>query len=192
MPAIVVGLHPDRVVENWVHEGKLLTKDDARSVVIGDALLGIFSAYSIENISLWGRCFPIVGVVADPLNMGRTVYLPYQTLKEIVGAGGPNILLLGGEGSSEIFIESVEEEATKYGLIVVPLDRAVENNILWELQAVTGNYKLRLKDIMEWSTSEEHVKKNLRESEGEKMIKVGGIGVWVAYKEPVKKPGERS
>ncbi len=85
-PVMVVGLHPDRAVENWVHEGNLLTKDDVKAAVIGYTVLGIFSDYSVENLNLFGRRFPIIGVVADSLNMGRTVYLPYQTLKEIVTA----------------------------------------------------------------------------------------------------------
>lgn len=43
--------------------------------------------------------------------------------------------------------------------------RSLENAILGELRRVTGRNKLRLKDIMEWSTSEENVRKGAQETE---------------------------
>ncbi len=41
-----------------------------------------------------------------------------------------------------------------------------------------ANPKLRLKDLLEWSTSEEVVQGNLRE--GEVMVAIPDLGVWVA------------
>jgi len=56
------------------------------------------------------------------------------------------------------------------------MDRA----ILDELKTVSGNKKIRNKDIMEWSTSEEVVKKKLQE--GEKYYHLPSLGIHVAVK----------
>jgi hypothetical protein len=58
--------------------------------------------------------------------------------------------------------------------------QAVERAILWELNEVTGNYKLKLKDLQEWSSSEEHVKKNLRPDKGEQAFYCPRMKVWCA------------
>ena len=56
--------------------------------------------------------------------------------------------------------------------------RTLEKAIIEELKEVTGNKKLRLKDMMEWSTGE------IKPHEGEKVYRCPNIGVNVAIKEP--------
>ena len=58
--------------------------------------------------------------------------------------------------------------------------QSLEREILKEAKAVFNNSKLRLKDIMEWSNSEEAVKKNLRDVEV--MAELPTLGVWVCVK----------
>jgi len=53
----------------------------------------------------------------------------------------------------------------------------VERAIWRELREITCNKKLRLKDITEWRTSE------FQSQEGEKLVFLPGLKVWVAYKE---------
>jgi len=56
--------------------------------------------------------------------------------------------------------------------------RTLENAIVAELRQVTGNRKLRPKDIQEWSTTPV-------ESQGkEKAVKLPKLGVYVSYLEP--------
>lgn len=52
----------------------------------------------------------------------------------------------------------------------------MERAIMQGLRAATGNKKLRLKDMMEWSTGKIKVR------EGETLTWVPDPGVWVAWK----------
>lgn len=54
---------------------------------------------------------------------------------------------------------------------------SLEKAILEELQEVTKNKKLKLKNIMEWSTGE------VKAQEGEKLIQLPALQINVAYKE---------
>lgn len=58
--------------------------------------------------------------------------------------------------------------------------RTLENEILQEARKVVGNNKLRLKDIMEWTTGDIEV------HEGEKIYRLPDIGVNIAIKETPK------
>ena len=64
--------------------------------------------------------------------------------------------------------------------------RSLESAILGELRRVTGRNKLRLKDIMEWSTSETAVRNNVRDSE--EVIHCPLNGVWCAIPKVVSPP----
>lgn len=55
--------------------------------------------------------------------------------------------------------------------------RELESKILQEAKEVTGIKKLRLKDIMEWSTGE------VKAQEGEKLFKLPELGVTICIKE---------
>lgn len=61
----------------------------------------------------------------------------------------------------------------------------LERAIVREARVVLGNARFPLKDIAEWSSSEEAVKKNL--TPNEVMLHLPGIGVWIA----VPKPADR-
>jgi len=64
---------------------------------------------------------------------------------------------------------------------------AIDRKILNELKVVARNPKIKNKDIMEWSTSEETVRKNLREDEDYYNLK--SLGVHVAVKKQTKQKG---
>lgn len=55
--------------------------------------------------------------------------------------------------------------------------RTLESAILKEAKIVTGNKKLRMKDIMEWSTGE------IKPEPGEKLYRLPEMGVNIAVKE---------
>lgn len=54
--------------------------------------------------------------------------------------------------------------------------KTLENEILRELRAVTGNPKLKMKDVMEWRTTE------IAPQAGETVVHLAKVGVYVAYK----------
>lgn len=59
--------------------------------------------------------------------------------------------------------------------------RALEAAILRELKTVSGNNKLRQKDIMEWSTGE------IKQQDGETLYFLPVLGVNVSVKLPEKR-----
>ena len=63
----------------------------------------------------------------------------------------------------------------------------LERSILAELKQVTNRNKLRLKDIFEWSTSEEKVKQDAQE--GDVVVYCPTLNVWCAIP---KETGARS
>ena len=66
--------------------------------------------------------------------------------------------------------------------------KTLEAAIIRELRALTKTPKLSMKSVMEWSTSEDVVRKGLVEAE-EKLIHCPGIGVWAAVKKDALKEG---
>ena len=63
--------------------------------------------------------------------------------------------------------------------------KTLEKAILAEIIEVTGRRKLKLKDLMEWSTSKDTVYKNVRETET--VIHCPKIGCWAAITTEKKK-----
>ena len=61
--------------------------------------------------------------------------------------------------------------------------KSLETAILAEAKTVTGNKKLRMKDIMEWSTGE------VKPEPGEQIFRLPNMGVNIAIKE---KPNDKS
>ena len=61
--------------------------------------------------------------------------------------------------------------------------RQLESAILIEAKLVTNNKKLKMKDIMEWSTGE------IKPEPGEKLYRLPGLGVNIAV---VEKPNDQS
>ncbi len=59
----------------------------------------------------------------------------------------------------------------------------IERDIVRELKTRFNNNKIKVDDILEWSTSEEAVDKNLREGE----IKLTCAGVFLAVKKELDK-----
>jgi sulfur transfer protein SufE len=57
---------------------------------------------------------------------------------------------------------------------------SLEREIVTELRQITKRRSLRLKDLLEWSTSETKVRENLRE--GESVVHCPQSGVWCAIR----------
>ena len=61
--------------------------------------------------------------------------------------------------------------------------RDLERQLIEEVRELTGRKKLRLKDLLEWSTSENVVRGNA--AEGEVVVHCPKIGVWACVPEEV-------
>ena len=121
---LVVGIDPERALNEWLINGRALNETDSYSVLIGDSLAsGIFDEPQVQSMKLYGGYFGIVGVCLDTLNKGNVVYVPIKTMSELVPQAGCNLLFLK----------------------INPLKRA---EVLSEIRKATGLGILELNDIL--------------------------------------------
>ncbi len=79
--ALVVGVHPERVINEWLIFGRILNETDVYSAVVGDSLaLKMFDNPEKQAIRVFEKHFEIAGVCLDPLNNGKVVYVPLSGL----------------------------------------------------------------------------------------------------------------
>jgi len=101
--ALIIGVHPENVLNNWLIDGKLLQGSNSWEAMIGDTLAQrMFTAPLNQSIMLSNSVFSIVGICLDPINNGKVVYLPIESLKIATGISKPNMLLAKFD-SSEAF-----------------------------------------------------------------------------------------
>jgi ABC-type antimicrobial peptide transport system permease subunit len=92
--ALVVGVQPESVINEWLIFGRVLNETDVYSAVIGDSLaLEMFANPQKQAIRVFEKNFEIAGVCLDPLNNGNVVYVPLNALSTLVD-GQPNYNLL--------------------------------------------------------------------------------------------------
>ncbi|UCE15235.1 MAG: ABC transporter permease [Candidatus Bathyarchaeota archaeon] len=83
--ALVLGVQPERVINEWFISGSFLNETDVYSAVIGDSLaLEMFADPEKQTIMVFEEDFEIVGVCLDPLNNGNVVYVPLDALSTLV------------------------------------------------------------------------------------------------------------
>lgn len=93
---LVVGVKPDQVLSNWLINGAFPLSDNADEAVVGDTLSAeMFAEPLVQKVRLFDTSLAVVGVCIDPINNGRVVYVPIQTLQNLTGALGPNLALVG-------------------------------------------------------------------------------------------------
>ncbi len=81
--ALVLGVRPERVINEWLVLGRVLNQTDMYSAIIGDSLaLKMFADPQKQAIRVFDEDFEIAGVCLDPLNNGNVVYVPLDALEE--------------------------------------------------------------------------------------------------------------
>ena len=84
------------------------------------------------KVSENSRPHSIVGVCVDPLNNGKVVYLPLETLYNDIGESGYNIILLQVDSSEkQQVLSQIENVASEENLKVVELDTILEKHITY-------------------------------------------------------------
>jgi ABC-type antimicrobial peptide transport system permease subunit len=93
--SLIVGVDPEKVLNEWFLQGKFLKEDQAFEAVIGDSLAQkMFSSPLDQSIRLSSSDFAIVGVCVDPVNNGNVTYVPLKTLQNITGISQPNMVMI--------------------------------------------------------------------------------------------------
>jgi len=93
--SLVVGVEPEKVLSDWLLDGEFLEINQSHEAVVGDSLArGIFDVPLNQSAESFGHTFDVIGVCIDPINNGKVTYVPLQTLQNVSGVSGPNIVMI--------------------------------------------------------------------------------------------------
>jgi len=141
--ALILGVEPEKVVNDWLIFGRKLGENDQDATMVGDSLaINMFTDALNQSIKVFDKTllpYEIVGVCVDPLNNGKVVYMPLETLHKDIGQHGYNLLFLQVDASENLqVLAQIENEASAENLKVVELDAILGRHInflsnIWSL-----------------------------------------------------------
>jgi len=92
---LIVGVDPEKVTGSWFMKGRFLTTGDHLEAVVGDSLAQtMFEQPLVQSLRGRNQTFSVVGVCFDPVDNGKIVYVPIETLRNITGVTEPNIVFV--------------------------------------------------------------------------------------------------
>ncbi len=132
--ALIVGVEPKMVINDWLLFGRELSQNDTDFAVIGDSLaVTMFADAQNQAIKVFEEILPaydIVGVCVDPLNNGKVVYLPLNTLFQDSGVFGYNLVFIEVDASkrSSVFID-IKNQIFGENLSIVELEPVLDEHV---------------------------------------------------------------
>ena len=126
--ALVLGVQPDYVINDWLIFGRFLNDTDVYSAVIGDSLgLEMFDDPQKQAVIVFEQDFEIAGVCLDPLNNGNVVYVPLNVLSTLIdGTHNYNLVFLKVNASRRL---EVLAEIEKMELAPVELNEVLGRHL---------------------------------------------------------------
>jgi hypothetical protein len=128
--ALIVGINSTSAIGDWYTSNGFLQNSDAGfTMVAGDSLVGniVQMPFNLSQVSVFGYRFDVKSALVDPLNSGRVLYAPVQTLQRNLGVNGYNLLLL--KVSDPSILAAVSRVASSFGLVVGPQDPILNSNL---------------------------------------------------------------
>ncbi|MCW4034727.1 MAG: FtsX-like permease family protein [Candidatus Bathyarchaeota archaeon] len=132
--ALVLGVDPEKVVNNWMILGEKLGVNEQKVAMIGNSLAAsMYSDVLNQRISLIeknGHPYDNVGVCVDPLNSGKVVYVPLESLQNQTGKPAYNILFLQTDPAANAQVLSdIQEFAIQNNMTAVNLNQFVSKSL---------------------------------------------------------------
>ena len=141
--ALILGVEPENVINDWLIFGRKLEENDQGCTMIGDSLaVNMFDDAFNQSIKVFDESllpYDIVGVCVDPLNNGKVVYMPLETLYKDLDQHGYNLLFLQIDASENPqVLAQIENEVSEENLNVVELDQILDKHVnflnnIWSL-----------------------------------------------------------
>jgi ABC-type antimicrobial peptide transport system permease subunit len=141
--ALILGVEPEKVVNDWLTFGTKLDKNAQDTALVGDSLaVAMFTDVLNQSVKAFEDSFlfcDVTGVCVDPLNNGKVVYTPLETLYKGIGQHGYNLLLLQVDASENVeVLTHIENVASEENLTVVELDTILDKHVnflnnIWSL-----------------------------------------------------------
>jgi len=128
--ALILGVHPEKLANDWLILGKNLGEAEINSALIGDSLaLNLFENPWKQSFKMLNAEFKVAGVCLDPLNNGMVVYVSFDRLSSVVKHAGYNVLLLQIDPTSRSrVIGEIEARISRTGLTMFDLNRVLERH----------------------------------------------------------------
>ncbi len=120
--ALVLGVEPDHIVNEWLVLGRTLNRTDTYSALIGDSLaLEIFDDVNEQKIRIRDHRFEIAGVCLDPLNNGDVVYVPLKTI--------------------------LQQDSPSYNLLLLKIEPSLYSQVISEIETIVSGTHLKLSEL---------------------------------------------
>jgi len=133
--ALILGVNPEVVVNEWLIMGRIFDEADRKSTIIGDSLaLNMFDDPQNQSIKVrahtFEEAFGIVGVCLDPLNNGKVVYTPLNALSTELRQSGYNLLFLKIDPSERLeVLAEIEDEISGKNLGLIELNEVLVKHV---------------------------------------------------------------
>jgi ABC-type antimicrobial peptide transport system permease subunit len=129
--ALIVGINATSAIGDWYTSDGFLQGSDAQyTMIAGDSLVGniVQMPFNLSQVSAFGYRYDVKGALVDPLNAGRVLYAPVQTLQRSLRVNGYNVLLLKVNNDAAV-LSAVTRLASSYGLVVGSQDAILNSNL---------------------------------------------------------------
>ena len=99
-------------------------------MIAGDSLVGniVQTPFNLSQVSALGYRYNVKSALVDPLNAGRVLYTPVETLQKSLGLNGFNVLLLKVKSDPTV-LSAVSQLASSFGLVVGSQDPILNSNL---------------------------------------------------------------
>lgn len=129
--ALLVGVNASSLVGNWyTSNGFLNPNGNSTAIVAGDSLLGgiVQTPFDLAQVGAVGKRYDVVGAVVDPLNAGRVLYAPVQTVQASLNVTGYNLLVIQTDNSQGA-LAAVQRLAAMHNLVVGSTNQLLDSNL---------------------------------------------------------------
>src|SRR5438309_2586816 len=129
--ALIVGINATSAIGDWYTSDGFLQSSDAHyTMIAGDSLVGNIAQMplNLSQVSAFGFRYDVKSALVDPLNAGRVLYTPVETLQKSLGLNGFNVLLLK-VNSDPTVLSAVSQLANSFGLAVGSQDPILNSNL---------------------------------------------------------------
>src|SRR2546427_2701432 len=129
--ALIVGINGTSAIGDWYTSDGFLQSSDAQyTMIAGDSLVGniVQTPFNLSQVSALGYRYDVKSALVDPLNAGRVLYEPVETLQKSLGLTGYNILLLNVNNDPTV-LSAVSQLASSLGLAVGSQDPILNSNL---------------------------------------------------------------
>ncbi len=126
----LIGINATSAIDYWYTSDGFLQSNDEYTMIAGDSLVGniVQMPFNLSQVSAFGYRYEVKSALVDPLNAGRVLYAPVQTVQSNLGVTGYNVLLLKVSRDPSV-LSAVWKLASSYGLVVGSQDPILNSNL---------------------------------------------------------------